>query len=103
MDSLSALWKWVTQFDVVKGVILAIAVVVSSWYDLKAEVGKNGLIVQEIREDMARRWIQQNYLDSKQDETARMQREDMKQSLDDIKQELRMQRRERLAAPPQKR
>ena len=35
---MKALWTWLTQFDVIKGVVLAIAVVVSSWYDLRAEV-----------------------------------------------------------------
>lgn len=71
---MNELWKWLTQFDVIKGVILCIAVIVSSWYDLKAEV-KDVKATQvqyqsdlmQHRENEAARWEAQRLRDEKQD------------------------------------
>lgn len=93
MDSF---WKWLTQFDVIKGVILAIAVMVSSWYDLKAEVRLANSSVQSVRTEVQQRWTAQEHRDIQQDEQAKHYREDVKEALNDIKSELRQQRRERL-------
>lgn len=45
---MNKFWNWVTSFDVLKGIVLVVAVMIGSWYDLKAEVGKVNVRVETV-------------------------------------------------------
>lgn len=86
---ISAFWKWLTQFDIIKGIILGIAVIISSWYDLRAEVRENRGEATQLKIDMARIMLDQEKKDAMQDavsaERYRSLQEAIKQLHDDIR------------------
>lgn len=101
---MNPILKWLTNFDVVKGAVLCIVVIVSSWYDLRAEVRENRqdtIAVKQALEaavtnhekDDINEHARQLTRDVYQDQRAAEDRAALKEAIKDLKQELRANRR----------
>lgn len=101
---MNPILKWFTNFDVIKGAILCIVVMVGSWYDLRAETRENRqatIAVKEAlevavknheKEDDAEH-ARQLSRDLSQDQRAAEDRAALKEAIKDLKQEFRSNRR----------
>lgn len=96
--------KWLSSFDAVKGIILAIVVIISSWYDLRAEVRDNKEQTQAVKQQLSdaievhkkeddRERVNQIAKDLVQDQRAAEQRSEIRDALKDLKQEIRASKR----------
>jgi hypothetical protein len=96
--------KWFTSFDAVKAVILAIVVIVTSWYDLRAEVRENRqdtaavkatleAAVKAHEKDDEKEHAAQAIRDTSQDLRATEDRAALRDAIKDLKQEFRSSRR----------
>ena len=96
--------KWLTSFDAVKGVVLAIVVIISSWYDLRAEVRENRSATESVKKELSiaiedhksedkREQINQVAKDLVQDTRASEQRQEIRDAIKDLKAEIRSSRR----------
>jgi uncharacterized iron-regulated membrane protein len=97
-------WAWLTSFDVVKAIFLVVAVMVGSWYDLKAEVQQIGTSMTSHEKSDEKSFARQEMVDAAQDarnanafasQDARMAEynRQIQDALKDIKEEIRANRK----------
>ena len=85
---MNALFKWLTNFDLVKACFLAIVAVVSSWYDLRSTVQDASKDVETIKALQAQQWVNQNRTDKAQDEAIQQLHEDIRSGFDGLNRRL---------------